>query len=143
MPRLNTTGDAVKQSSCTSTPIVPHSFMMSFLDKLCDRAWDKIDNTIDYDDEYEDPATGLTWQLSARLSFNEGYREPAWVEVYDAHIFCVNEENDYIQTSLSHRDFSGLIYDYVTRRLVAAIKERDDEKENLRNLEYQFNMSRV
>lgn len=143
MPRNSTTGNAVKQSSCTPSHIIPHSFMMSFLDELCDRAWWDIDKTISHDDEYEDPATGLTWQLSAIVSFNEGYREPSWVEVYDADIHCVDENNEYVEASLSKAELIAAIDRYLTRRLLESVEESDAEAENLRNLEYQFNLSRI
>lgn len=143
MPRNSTTGDAVKQSSCTSTHIIPHSFMISFLDELCDRAWWDIDKTIDFYNEYEDPATGLAWQLSASVSFNEDYREPAWVEVYDADILCVDENNEYVPTSLTKSEFIAAIDRYLTRHLIESIEERDSEAEHLSSLEYQFNLSRV
>lgn len=106
MPRLNTTGDAVKQSNVVTTQYFPAEHLQSFLFDLYERASFYINKTVNCGREYV--VDGITWTLDADVCIDDD----GWVYVKSASISGYDDDENEYQATISD-SFEGIIYDYL------------------------------
>lgn len=124
MPRINTTGDAVKQSSCTSTHNLPENILEMFLTDLCEKIWNSSRLKVYYEDEFKEG--DYTWHIGATVEYDDS---PADEDVYVSEEFidCYDADGNDVAINYTDYDLYVAIREHCRKDLLEGLAERDAE----------------